>query len=89
MNNNKNNKSLEEALGKLEEIAIDMQENEIDLEKALDLYKKGVEEARYCAELLKNIEQEVYTLQDEVDDILDIIDNQDKNNKKIAIKNKE
>ncbi len=56
-------KDFESSLKRLEEIAAQMEENDTTLEKSLKLYKEGVEEAMFCADFLKNMEQQVSILQ--------------------------
>lgn len=56
-------KNFEKSLKRLEEITEQMDKNEISLEKSVNLYKEGVQEAMACAEILKDVEQEVSVLQ--------------------------
>lgn len=62
-------KIFEDSLKRLEEIASEMEKNEISLEKSLKLYKEGIEEAVFCADFLKNIEQEVSILKKDANDV--------------------
>ena len=62
-------KSFENSLKRLEEIANEMEQSEVSLDKSLKLYKEGVEEAVFCSNFLKEIEQEVYTLKKDANDI--------------------
>ena len=62
-------KVFEHSLKRLEEIAIDMEKNETGLENSLKLYKEAVEEATFCADFLKNIEQEVSILKKDANNI--------------------
>lgn len=56
-------KNFENSLNRLEEITKKMEESEIPLDTALKLYKEGVDEAIFCFEFLKEVEQEVNILQ--------------------------
>lgn len=58
-----NKKSFEKALSKLQDITIKMEQDELNLEQSMKLYKKGIEEANFCLEFLNDIEQEVKVLQ--------------------------
>ncbi len=59
----KKNISFEEALSKLEKIVSDLENNDIPLEKSIQLYKQGMELSLICKEKLENIEEEVKVLQ--------------------------
>ena len=56
-------KDFESSLKRLEEIANQMEKNDTTLENSLKLYKEGVEEAMFCANFLKDLEQQVSILQ--------------------------
>ena len=56
-------KIFETSLKRLEEITNEMEKNETTLENSLKLYKEGVEGAMFCAEFLKNMEEQVSILQ--------------------------
>ncbi|WP_317367250.1 exodeoxyribonuclease VII small subunit [uncultured Tyzzerella sp.] len=62
-------KDFESSLKRLEEISNQMEKNETTLEKSLNLYKEGVEEAMFCASFLKDMEQEVSILQKDANGI--------------------
>lgn len=51
--------TFEEALAELEEIVQELEKNNIELEKALDQYQRGIELSKYCREQLKNAEKMV------------------------------
>lgn len=57
------NKQFEISLKRLEEIATKMEKNDITLDDSLALYKEGIEEAMFCKNFLKDIEQQVTLLQ--------------------------
>ena len=53
-------KNFEEALIELEENVKLLEEGDITLEESIDAYKKGMDLAAYCMEVLKKAEQEIY-----------------------------
>ncbi|MDI6709669.1 MAG: exodeoxyribonuclease VII small subunit [Thermoanaerobacterales bacterium] len=54
--------TFEESLGRLEEVVRQLEDGDLPLEKALDLYAEGVALARYCHGLLERAEQQVREL---------------------------
>jgi exodeoxyribonuclease VII small subunit len=56
-------KSFEESLQRLEEIVELMENGETGLEQSVKLYKEGVDISVFCAQKLKDVEQEVSLLQ--------------------------
>lgn len=62
-------KTFEEALGRLEEIAEAMEDDKTGLEESVKLYKEGVELARFCAEKLNGVEQQVSQLNESAEGI--------------------
>ncbi len=56
-------KDFESSLKRLEEISNQMEKNDTTLQDSLKLYKEGVEEAMFCANFLKDMEQQVSILQ--------------------------
>lgn len=59
----KKNISFEEALAKIEKIVEDLENNDIPLEKSVQLYKQGMELSVICRDKLNAIEEEVKILQ--------------------------
>ena len=55
--------SFEEALAKIENIVYDLENNDIPLEKSIQLYKQGMELSLICREKLNGMEEEVKNLQ--------------------------
>lgn len=51
--------SFEEALSKLEDIIISMEDGEISLEKSLEYYKEGLMLTRFCSRKLEDAEKEI------------------------------
>ncbi|MFD2618349.1 exodeoxyribonuclease VII small subunit [Terrilactibacillus laevilacticus] len=51
--------SFEEAMAKLETIVTRLEENDVPLEKAIDLFQEGVELSKQCQERLKKVEQKM------------------------------
>ena len=58
----KKKKSFEEALGRLEEIVLELEEGELSLEGALDKFKEGIELSRFCTQKLTQAEENVKKL---------------------------
>ena len=52
-------KNFESAIGELEERVKRLESGDITLEESITEYKKGMELAAYCMEVLKRAEQEV------------------------------
>ena len=57
----KNNKELsfENSLKKLEDIVDQLESGDVDLEKSVELYKKGMDLKRICEEKLKKVELQI------------------------------
>ena len=62
MMNEEKNESFEEKMTKLDDIVKELDNDEVSLEKSLELYKKGVELSRECGKILKDAELKVETL---------------------------
>jgi exodeoxyribonuclease VII small subunit len=61
--------SYEEAIRRLEEIVLSLENEEIPLKEALSTFKEGVRLSRYCREKLAEIEFQVeYLLKEEQED---------------------
>jgi exodeoxyribonuclease VII small subunit len=59
---NKNEKSFEQSLQRLEEIVNDMENADPDLDKALELFTEGVELVRFCSSKLNEAKSRVEIL---------------------------
>ena len=59
MKKNTNNLSFEDSLKKLEDIVDQLDSGEVDLEKSVDLYEKGMELKKICEEKLKKVELQI------------------------------
>ncbi|MBO1004302.1 exodeoxyribonuclease VII small subunit [Pseudogracilibacillus auburnensis] len=57
----KENKSMsfEEALTKLEEIVLKLEEEDVPLEKAIDYYQEGMKLSKLCDDILKNAQEKM------------------------------
>ena len=57
----KNNKELsfENSLKKLEDIVDQLESGDVDLEKSVELYKKGMDLKKICEEKLKKVELQI------------------------------
>lgn len=53
----------EDALQALEEIVRKLEQGDIQLEEALQVYQKGVELAAYCSHILNKVEEKMTILQ--------------------------
>ena len=49
----------EEALAELEQIVQELEQNNVELDKALEQYQRGIELSKYCRQQLKNAEKMV------------------------------
>ena len=56
----KSEKNFEKAILELEESVRRLEAGEITLEESIKEYKKGMDLAAYCMEVLKKAEQEIY-----------------------------
>ena len=65
MNKNKIKISFEEALKDLEEIVEDLNSDDLDLEKAITAYEKGMELKKICETRLKEAKLRIETIKDE------------------------
>ena len=60
MKNNKNNNiSFESCLNKLEAIVEQLESGNVDLEKSVELYEKGIELKNICGEKLKKVDLQI------------------------------
>lgn len=55
----KSSKSLEETFQKIEEIIEKMEEPDITLEDSFTCYQKGMEELKYCNQILDKVEKKM------------------------------
>ena len=63
--NNKNKISFEEALKDLEEIVEKLNNDDLDLEKAISAYEKGMELKKICEKRLKEAKLRIENIKDE------------------------
>ncbi len=63
--NNKNKVSFEEALKDLEEIVEKLNNDDLDLEKAIAAYEKGMELKKICEQRLKEAKLRIENIKDE------------------------
>lgn len=57
-------KNFEEAVLQLEEAVTRLENGDISLEESIAEYKKGMDLAAYCMEVLKKAEQEIYVYEE-------------------------
>lgn len=60
----KKNISFEEAMDKIQEIVYALENEEVSLEKSIELYKKGMEYAAFCRRKLTDAEGEVMIIKE-------------------------
>lgn len=60
-------RSLEEALKRIEEVIGQMETPDISLADALKLYKEGVELTAFCKEAITGVEKEIEILEEDTD----------------------
>ena len=63
--NNKNKISFEDALKDLEEIVENLNNDELELEKAISAYEKGMELKKICEQRLKEAKLRIENIKDE------------------------
>ena len=56
----KSDKNFEKAITELEESGKRLEDGDITLEESIKEYKKGMDLAAYCMDVLKKAEQEIY-----------------------------
>ena len=58
----KKDMSFEEAIKKLEKIALSLENEKIELDESLKLYEEGVKLVRYCNKLIESAERKIKVL---------------------------
>lgn len=69
--------TFEEAMKRLEEIVAALENNQVSLEKSVDLFQEGIKLSKICNDKLNNIEDKVAKIL--VDDKLEDLEIEDKN----------
>ncbi|WP_213810318.1 exodeoxyribonuclease VII small subunit [Jeotgalicoccus sp. WY2] len=64
----KNNQTFEMKMTRLETIVKSLDEEEVSLEKSLELYQEGIKLSQECDNILKNAELKVEELNKDTDD---------------------
>ena len=54
--------NFEEAMKKLEEIANELEKNDLDLDKAVEKFEEGMKLSKKCSEILENAEKRITIL---------------------------
>ena len=70
------NITFEEAMKRLEEIVAALENNQVSLEKSVDLFQEGIKLSKICNDKLNNIEDKVAKIL--VDDKLEDLEIEDK-----------
>ena len=63
MTDKKNDISFEEALKDLEKIVVDLNNGDMELEKAITAYERGIQLKNICEERLKNAQERIELIQ--------------------------
>ena len=67
----KNSDTFESAINQLETIIQHIENNQIDLESALNQYKHGMELVKFCQDKLRDVEQKIKILDQETNQLKD------------------
>ncbi|MBX9598159.1 MAG: exodeoxyribonuclease VII small subunit [Burkholderiales bacterium] len=65
----KSSDTFESAINQLETIIRDIENNQIDLESALNQYKHGMELVKFCQDKLRDVEQKIKILDQETNQL--------------------
>ena len=60
----KENRTIEEAMEALDQIAKRLESNEITLEESFQIYKEGMELLQYCSSKIDTVEKKVQVLEE-------------------------
>ena len=71
------NITFEEAMKRLEEIVAALENNQVSLEKSVDLFQEGIKLSKICNDKINNIEDKLAKIL--VDDKLEDLEIEDKN----------
>ena len=61
--------SIEQAMGKLEEIVQKLETGEVPLEKAIDYYQEGMILSKLCSDKISNVQEKMTKIMDEQGEI--------------------
>ena len=64
MEEKEENLNFETAMKQLEEIANQLEKNDLDLDKAVEKFEEGMKLSKKCSEILENAEKKIATAQD-------------------------
>jgi len=73
-NNHNNSKSFEEYLKELENIVSEMESGNIPLDKALEMYERGINISQYCIKELEKAELKLKKLSKKIDGSFEVED---------------
>ena len=59
---NENNVNFEEAMKKLEEIATELEKNDLDLDTSVTKFEEGMKLSRQCSKMLEDAEKRIYLM---------------------------
>lgn len=58
----KNDINFEESMKQLEEIANKLEQNDLDLDKSVELFEEGMKLSKQCSEILESVEKRITIL---------------------------
>lgn len=61
----KENKTIEEALEVLDQIAMRLESNEVTLEESFQIYKEGMELLQYCSKKIDTVEKKMLQINED------------------------
>lgn len=61
--------TFEKAIEKLEKVVEDMEDENVTLDKSIDLYKEGTKLYKHCSEILNKLESEITVLKKQSDGV--------------------
>ncbi len=59
--------SLEEAMNKLNDLTVQLEDSDLSLEKAFSLYSEGVKLVKFCNEQLQGVEKDIIILNEDIE----------------------
>ena len=67
----KENINFEDAMKKLEEIAIELEKNELDLDSSVEKFEEGMKLSKQCSQMLEDAEKKISVLINTEDGIVE------------------
>ena len=60
--------TFEQAMARLEEISAELSENQVSIDKSLELYAEGTKLVKFCSEKLKSVSLKIEEIDSEIDE---------------------